>query len=646
MDSFFPPNRFLSESVAAVLSLQEFEAYFQWILEDAVPRYPPIFEEAWEEGELRSTALHTALLVWGSVPLPWAGFRCRPLPRPARNRPCPCGSGKKYKRCCIRGSLPPWIPEELPRDRVWDWVVSCLREDALPDLAGAGVLSVDRLTGLARDELGQGTPRRAVRLLEPLFEDVAELGWRHLEALSTLVKGYRWLRWMGKLRDLVGRVAVGSEPPLNAKAWGYVAAEAADREDWDAAWDAAGRARQILPDSADLASIEVTFLLQQGRHGEAADRARSLLEEHRRGTRVLLDPDNVVRLERAVAAPEHALEEDRPPGLDDRRVERLRNAVEAVADRPVSAYGYDLVEEHGLPVLWLPPELAELQGAWVKVWPLSGEPEFGPLDLLEEKDAWDPRFADAWLGFLEQQPAAFDSLTVLDDLLRAVHSLDIDCRKDLRRFAAPLLRRVEAIVEASLPPLDAPLEVASLPGPDGAGLLPAGPPDNERVLDLLLDMAALYGGEGRDEEADLVLLRLLHLEPQDPPGVRGLLVRRWQRAGRDEEALELMDRYGDDDLVATRWGRVLSLYRLGRRGDALVALQEALRERPWVASVLLAGPGEVRPDSRHGFLAGGKAEAQRYVRNMGDVWHSVPGLLEWMGQSRRGLASKVKPRRR
>jgi uncharacterized protein YecA (UPF0149 family) len=23
------------------------------------------------------------------------------LPRAARNRPCPCGSGKKFKRCCL-----------------------------------------------------------------------------------------------------------------------------------------------------------------------------------------------------------------------------------------------------------------------------------------------------------------------------------------------------------------------------------------------------------------------------------------------------------------------------------------------------------------------------------------------------------------
>lgn len=24
------------------------------------------------------------------------------MPKPAANKPCPCGSGKKYKKCCFR----------------------------------------------------------------------------------------------------------------------------------------------------------------------------------------------------------------------------------------------------------------------------------------------------------------------------------------------------------------------------------------------------------------------------------------------------------------------------------------------------------------------------------------------------------------
>lgn len=39
--------------------------------------------------------------VWNVTPIPGKGFRRDPHPVPGRNEPCPCGSGRKYKRCCI-----------------------------------------------------------------------------------------------------------------------------------------------------------------------------------------------------------------------------------------------------------------------------------------------------------------------------------------------------------------------------------------------------------------------------------------------------------------------------------------------------------------------------------------------------------------
>ncbi|MCC6341525.1 MAG: SEC-C domain-containing protein [Bryobacterales bacterium] len=30
----------------------------------------------------------------------------RPAPRPSRNEPCPCGSGLKFKRCCLNKPRP------------------------------------------------------------------------------------------------------------------------------------------------------------------------------------------------------------------------------------------------------------------------------------------------------------------------------------------------------------------------------------------------------------------------------------------------------------------------------------------------------------------------------------------------------------
>ena len=44
----------------------------------------------------------------------------------SRNEPCPCGSGKKYKQCCLQGSGAPAIQESKGHDgaiaRVVEWL--------------------------------------------------------------------------------------------------------------------------------------------------------------------------------------------------------------------------------------------------------------------------------------------------------------------------------------------------------------------------------------------------------------------------------------------------------------------------------------------------------------------------------------------
>ncbi len=54
--------------------------------------------------------------------------------KPARNDPCPCGSGKKYKRCCIRIGAPPHASTAQNQK----WVVI---EDELTELSN-GVLTL------------------------------------------------------------------------------------------------------------------------------------------------------------------------------------------------------------------------------------------------------------------------------------------------------------------------------------------------------------------------------------------------------------------------------------------------------------------------------------------------------------------------
>ena len=60
------------------------------------------------------------------------------MPRPGRNDPCPCGSGRKTKRCCGQRRGP--SEDELARAHV-----AQLARQAVPDLAGLSDRALDHL---------------------------------------------------------------------------------------------------------------------------------------------------------------------------------------------------------------------------------------------------------------------------------------------------------------------------------------------------------------------------------------------------------------------------------------------------------------------------------------------------------------------
>src|SRR4051812_30041509 len=64
--------------------------------------------------------------------------RRKAMPGPGRNQPCPCGSGRKTKRCCGQTRGP--SQDQLARAHV-----AQLARQAVPDLAGLSDRALDRL---------------------------------------------------------------------------------------------------------------------------------------------------------------------------------------------------------------------------------------------------------------------------------------------------------------------------------------------------------------------------------------------------------------------------------------------------------------------------------------------------------------------
>lgn len=103
-DDPFPLNleSLLRDVVTQVLEHEDPDRYLDWLREHLHEYYFSTSPEQFADPQDFSrmvTGLGRA--IWNAIPLPGNNFRPSPLPEPGRNHPCPCGSGRKYKLCCV-----------------------------------------------------------------------------------------------------------------------------------------------------------------------------------------------------------------------------------------------------------------------------------------------------------------------------------------------------------------------------------------------------------------------------------------------------------------------------------------------------------------------------------------------------------------
>jgi hypothetical protein len=112
------------------------------------------------------------------------------MPRPGRNEPCPCGSGRKVKHCCGQQRGP--SEDQLARSHV-----AVLAREAAPDIAGLSDHALHHLwEGLldlpATDLSLLVTLPKLIgpdhqRLREAIAEDDPDWGWDALTAVATQI---------------------------------------------------------------------------------------------------------------------------------------------------------------------------------------------------------------------------------------------------------------------------------------------------------------------------------------------------------------------------------------------------------------------------------------------------------------------------
>ena len=265
-------SRFLREAVAEALRTEDGEKFLAWMCEEAPRRAPKVFAELEDAAAQRGLATEIGRTLWNGLPLPGNGFRPRPIAKPERNDPCPCGSGRKYKKCCAV-----WADgaPDLEPDAVWTLAIEAFPQETVEALGESGRVPRNFVGAIAADLLDGGDALRALALVRPLFARPERLDERDSASLNTLLEAYEALDLRGGALGGGGAPGEGARArrcaPCCGRTWRA-------RTPWPGRWRRRGRRwsapARTIRESPALGPLEVSLLLAEGRTAEAGERAR------------------------------------------------------------------------------------------------------------------------------------------------------------------------------------------------------------------------------------------------------------------------------------------------------------------------------------------------------------------------------------
>jgi len=100
--------------------------------------------------------------------------------------------------------------------------------------------------------------------------------------------------------------------------------------------------------------------------------------------------------------------------------------------------------------------------------------------------------------------------------------------------------------------------------------------------------------------------------------------------GCNEEALKLADQFPEDLNPEVAFGKILALYRLDRKKEAVQEVGEVLEFLDKVPRYLIAKRIKKPKLNEQSVMVGGDDQAWYYREEMRDEWLNTPGALEWL----------------
>lgn len=547
---------------------------------------------------LCSIATLMALEIWNATPIPENRFRPRKQPRPERNAPCLCASGKKFKQCCAAVNTPELgISEELMLTQVLD-LMPAKKLAELPLLE----LHPESLALVAGRWIDEGQPKKAVSLLEKLFVHVDQLDGRAELAVDTLLNAYLEINAPRKKQKFIDTLKAAPDKALASAGWQRQTTVHSDRGDYADAWSAFREAQRLTPNEPALSHLEVLVLVSEGRRTEA--QARAMFWAARLSRDPEYDHSDLIRLLHDLAdGGDASLLRTLPLGRGP-----LTELAEIIAHWPEPASHYQL---SGGDELNPKKDLAELELDW--------------MDLVEEGDI------ESAILFLGEEPLAGQSFRILRDVSEMVGALPENLPGSADALGRQVLERGEALRRLVLGRLKALKKE-----------LPWGFLDNRPLLTLVGYYIQEFAETRPEETLDLMRWSVNVANPTDNIGLRQDLIHTLVATGQADEAIAIAARY-PNDFASTEYGRVLALFAGGWLDEAEAALKQAVEKSPKVWKMLHAANPKKPASKNPGYITiGGNDEAYEYRQNHLALWRST-GALKWGAGIKLPVKPKAKP---
>ncbi len=622
----------LKDAVVEIIRHEDPVHFMQWLRSNISRYFMDEMVELQGDADMpRAMATMLGMAIWNATPLPGNGYRTRPLPKPKRNDSCPCGSGRKFKRCCYGGKmLPP-----LGSDFAWVILFEQLSPVGKKEVLAAGLVPFSSLVALAYTYFKEERPRKVVQVLEPLFvppfnQDGVELS----SAFDLLLDAYDYLGYCNKKDKLIHLLLAQPHPSsLRSSVYQRRAVMLMDLDDRPGAWDAFKRAQQDSPDDPGVGMAEVQLHLAEGNEQLAAQRADFWFKRLRR--QGVADDDLMMDFFAEVSRDPMAAQVQMEMEMGGEAGRELRDWLEEVEDCPLPLYGLESLGGEALIddeesfaddaalsaddfLLETPSVLLGLEQEWADIFP-QGKPFSVNLTSPGDEYVWALEEEAKWSGFLHRFPEAYDSIYILDDLAAAVEQHPaFPASGIIATFYLPLLRRSEAILDKVLVGCQSPCRLPWLFD------------ENRPALRSLYRLAYCYLNCEQHRKFISAADKLLAINPRDNHGIRRDLCNTLLRVGDDREALALAHRYPDDLFAELVYGQVLALFRLEKKGEAAVALAEAMARLPKVPGYLCRERIKEPKLSPHGIQLGGDDQAWMYRQEMRDLWQMTPGVMTWL----------------